>query len=128
MFPSFAEIFRGVMHVVIVPITITVLKNKIPIVGGLFSGLVRKLADLTTKRTIKNLATEHPEILGKDPPEEEKEAWLIERFESIEKIAEGTGRIVTKSIKWASWAMLLPALFSFGLVLTITVYCYLLIF
>ena len=127
-FPSFAEIFRGVMHVVIVPITIAVLKKKIPIIGGLFSGLVRKLANLTTRKTIKSLAEEHPEILDVDPPEDVKEARWIERSKKIEKVADSTGRIVSTSIKWASWVLLLPTLFSLVLVLAITIYCYWLIF
>lgn len=127
-FPSFAEIFRGVMHVVIVPITISVLKKKIPIIGGLFSGLVRKLANLTTSKTIKNLAEEHPEILDVDPPEDVEEATWIERSKKIENIADSTGKVISTSIKWASWALLAPFTISFGVVLAITIYCYWLIF
>lgn len=127
-FPTFAEIFRGVMYVVIVPITISVIKKKIPIIGGLFSGLIRRLANLTTRKTIKTLSEEHPEILDQEAPEGVTEARWIERSKKFEKIAEKTGKIASTSIKWASWILVVPTTFSFLVVFAITIYCYWLIF
>ena len=127
-FPSFAEIFNGVMRVVIVPSIITVVKKKIPLIGGLFSGLIRKLADLTTGRTIKKIAAENPEVLDQEPPKTGKESWLVERLETISRIADKANRIVSQSIKWASWILLLPTSIVFAIVLAITVFSYWLIF
>lgn len=127
-FPSFAETFQGVMRVVIVPAIITVIKNKVPLVGGIFSGLIRKLANLTTGRTIKKLASEHPELLDKNPSEDKKEAWLVKRLETVSNIADGANKIVSQSIKWASWILILPASILFGIILAITVFSYWLIF
>lgn len=127
-FPTFAEIFRGVMYVVIVPITISVIKKKIPLIGGLFSGLIRRLADLTTRKTIKDLSEEYPEILDQEAPEGITEARWIERSKKLEKIAEKTGTIASTSIKWASRFLLIPTTISLLVVFAITVYCYWLIF
>jgi hypothetical protein len=116
------------MYVVIVPTIIAVLKRKIPLIGGIFAGLIRRLADLTVGRTVREIAVEYPEILEDTAPEAEKEKWLVRRMESVSRAADTAGNIVSKSIKWASLVLLFPLTIIFGVVLAVTSAIYWLLF
>jgi hypothetical protein len=120
VFPRFGLIFQSVMYVVIVPTIIVVLKRKIPLIGGLFSGLVRRLADLTVGRTVKELAGENPGVPDDRVPSEGKEKWLMRRMENVVGISDRAGKIVSRSIGWASLVLLFPVTAVFGVVLAIT--------
>ncbi len=128
-FPGFGETFRGVMHVVIVPTIIAVLKRKIPLIGGLFSGLVRRLANLATRKTIEDVEAEYAEeVFDESLPDGEKEARLIKRMQTVAKVADSADKIVTQSIKWASRILFIPVVLNFIFFLVITIVCYYLIF
>ncbi|NNE66047.1 MAG: hypothetical protein HKN33_05720 [Pyrinomonadaceae bacterium] len=126
-FPSFVEVFNGVMHVVIVPTITVVLDRKIPIIGKLFGGLVRRLASMTTRRTIKNLAAEHAEVLDVDAPEGFEERKSLERLKKLSKIAGTADKVAVESIRWTSLLLLIATSTVFGISLGITVLCYWLI-
>jgi hypothetical protein len=129
-FPGFGETFKAVMQVVIIPTVIAVIKRKIPLIGGLFAGLIRRIADLATRKTIQNVETEllQTEEADHELSEEGKQMWLIKRMETATGIAEKADRIITQSIKWSSRILIIPVFMTFAFVLSITVFCYYLIF
>ena len=126
-FPTFAEIFNGVMYVVVVPTVVIVINRKVPLIGGLFSGLVRRLADLTTGRTIRKLAVENPEVLDIEPPPEIKEKWLIERMKNVRSLAAKANKLISGSITWATIILLLATFMVQIALWSVTIVCYWLI-
>ena len=107
-FPGFGLIFQSVMYGIVIPVIGVVLNSKIPLIGGVFSGLIRKLADLTIGRTVRELEIEESEELSENATTEDREKWLIRQSERIAKISDKASGIVSTSIRWASMILLFP--------------------
>lgn len=76
-FPSLLEIFQGLNAVVILPVVIRTLENKIPFLGGLAGKLTRKVFSMADARIAKKMSKAAPDT----PPAANAEpaqvaAWL----------------------------------------------------
>ena len=127
-FPGFGLIFQSVMYGIVIPVIGVVLDSKIPLIGGLFSGLIRRLADLTIGRTVKELDLKENDELPEDASPEEKKKWLVKQSERVAKISDKARGVIAGSIRWASLILLLPVTLVFGMVLAISSALYYLIF
>ena len=128
--PSFSELINGVMHVVVVPVTISVVKKKIPIVGFLFSGLLRFLAGTATRLTVKRIERELPDAKPEACPDSagEKESWFFRRLDELNRLAAAGKKMGLAAVNGASLVALVPALFLFGVAFSTAVGFYVLLF
>ena len=109
--PSFGELVTGVMHVVIIPVTRSTLRRKIPVLGLIFGNLVGRLAGQSTRRLVRKIEAEHPELEARPKAGngDGDRTWILKRLDELSELAESTKKVASVTIDWSSRILVIPA-------------------
>lgn len=88
-FPSLLEIFQGINTVVILPVVIRTLENKIPFLGGLAARLTRKVFSMADARIAKRMSKAAPDAPQADKAEPAQVAAWLDATERAVKSVQG---------------------------------------